>query len=237
MARARAPRVLRRILRTVFIAFLLGVNLLIFWRFCSAGIPKKVKSIQPNAVLATAFVESDGNLTAFRQEQASITRGANSYGYFSVVQCTFFPEAGQVQLVFRYNKSTLSHLKEDKGLDTVPEKSGTHFDVTLLRTTDLTPETKEDNLDPSTLSSTRYVASGDPVREETTLYTYFRYTFDGVWIEKDTDGIYVDVYWLGDKDYSSPAYGTLCIWDCDSQNLPVKLSTAEKKALETFPAF
>ncbi len=235
MATARVPRIARRIFRVFLLALILGVNGIIFWRFCSAGIPKTVKYLQPNAVLASAYAEADGDLTAFRQEQASITRGAKNYGYFSVVQCTFFPEAGQVQLVFRYNKSTLKHLAEDKGLQTVPEKSGTHFVVSLLRTTDLTPENKEDNLDPATLAETRYYASADPVREETSLYTYFRYTFDGVWLQEDTDGVFADVFWIGDLAYEDPpAYGTLCIWDSESQNIPVKLTSADKKALQNW---
>lgn len=236
MATARAPRIVRNILRVLLLALILGVNGIIFWRFCSAGIPKKVKYIQPNEVLATAYAAADGNLTAFRQEQASITRGANNYGYFSVEQCTFFPDAGQVQIVFRYNKSTLKHLAEDKELDEIPEKAGTHFDVTLLKTTDLTPEDKTDNLDPATLASERFFASAEPVREETALYTYFRYTFDGVFLDDDTDGVFVDVYWLGDKDYSQTPYGTLCLWDAASENIPVKLTRTERKAIETFAA-
>lgn len=236
MANTRAPRIVRRILRVLLFALILGVNGIIFWRFCSASIPKKVKYIQPNEVLATAYAASDGTLTAFRQEQASITRGANNYGYFSVVGCTFFPEAGQVQIVFRYNKSTLKHLAEDKGLDQVPEKSGTHFDVTLLKTTDLTPEDKTDNLDPATLSSARYFATADVVREETALYTYFRYTFDGVFLDENTDGVFVDVYWLGDKDYLQTSYGTLCVWDSESENIPVNLTRSERKAIENYTA-
>ena len=234
MARERAPRIARRIFRFFLFALILGVNGIIFWRFCSASIPSAVKAVVPNEALASAYVAQDGDLTAYRQEQASITRGTDNYGYFSVVQCVFFPEAEQVQIVFRYNKSTLRHLAEDKGLDAIPEKSGTHFDVTLLRTTDLTPEDKSDNLDPATLAQTRYFASGEPVRVETSLYTYFRYTFDGVTVAPDTDGVFVDVYWLGDLDYSAAAYGTLCIWDSDSENIPVKLTTADRKALEAW---
>lgn len=234
MARARAPRMVRRVFRVLLFALIFGVLGIIFWRFCSAGIPKKVKSIQPNAVLAQAYAASNGNLTAFRQEQATITRGEKDAGYFSVVSCTFFPEAGQVQLVFRYNKSTLSHLKEDKGLDAVPEKSGTHFDVTLLRATDLTPADKTDNADPSAVSTLRIAAEPDVVREETALYTYFRYTFNGVWFADDTAAIFVDVYWLGDLDYSADPYGTLRIWDWESENIPVKLTSSERKSLEGF---
>ena len=233
MERARAPRIVRRIFRFFLFALILGVNGIIFWRFCSAGNPKKVKYIQPNEVLASAYVAADGNLTDFRQVQATITRGAKNAGYFSVVQCVFFPDAGQVQLVFRYNKSTLRHLQEDKGLDTLPKKSGTHFVVSLLRTTDLTPKDKQDNNDPATLAETRYYASSDPAREETSLYTYFRYTFDGVWLEEDTDGVFVDVFWIGDlAQEDPPAYGTLCLWDSESENIPVKLSSSERKAIK-----
>ena len=234
MARERAPRAVRRILRVLLFALILGVNGIIFWRFCSAGIPKKVKYIRPNAVLAQAYAESDGNLTAFRQEQATITRGEKDAGYFSVVGCVFFPEAEQAQIIFRYNKSTLNHLKEDKGLETTPEKSGTHFDVTLLRATDKTPENAEDNTDPAAIETLRIAAEPDPVREETALYTYFRYTFNGVKIEADTAAIFVDVYWLGDLDYSADPYGTLRVWDWESDNIPVKLTSSERKALENF---
>ena len=185
MSRTRMPRPLAVtfwILRAVVLSLILAVAIILIWRIGSSGNPKAVKYLSPNQTLREAYALHGDDLTLQYQKQASITRAKNNYGYFSVTQCVFIPEANQVQIVFRYNKSTLRHLAEDKGLDAVPEKSGTHFDVTLLQTTDLTPENKDDNLDPSTLSSNRYFASGEPVREETALYTYFRYTFDGVFL-------------------------------------------------------
>lgn len=231
MVKVIARRRLRRLFRFFVIALLLGVNAVIFWRFCSAGLPSQFKTLSPNHTLAAAYAAQGEKLTAFTQKQPSITRGTESYGYFSVEQCVFYPEAKQVQVVFRYNDSTLTHLAEDKKLSETPPKSGTYFDVTLLRTTDLTPKDKTDNSDPATLAQNRYHATGTPERLETSLYTYFRYTFDGVEFEKDTDGIFVDVYWLGDLNYKESSYGTLVIWDSGSKNQTVELSSADHNAL------
>ena len=234
MARPRAPRVVGRILKTIAAAVIVTVCVLVGWRMCTSGDPKQVKVVAANETLAEAYRNAGGDLNAYRQEQASITRAPDSYGYFSVTRCVFFPEAGQVQLVLRYNKSTLRHLAEDKGLDAVPPKDGTHFDVTLVRTTDRTPDNSTDNLDPDALDQTRFHATGDPVRVETSLYTYLRYTFDGVDVLPDTVGVFVDVYWLGDLDYTARPYGTLCLWDNASENIPYRLTRADREALEAF---
>ena len=240
MSRARAPRIAGRILRTIFFAVVFGVTVLAVWRAaCSSGDPKEVRVMAANETLVRAYNEAGGKLECYRQEQGTITRAKNNYGYFSVTQCVFIPEAKQVQLVFRYNNSTLRHLAEDKNLQDVPPKSGTYFDVTLVKSTDLTPDDPNDNLDPSTLALTRYAATGEPVRTETRLYTYFRYTFDGVEPDDLTVGVFADVHYLGDLAadetgeyvYPDSPYGTLCLWDNESENLPYRLTEADKKAL------
>ena len=234
MSHPRAPRAIGKIFRAILVCLILAVNVIVIWRMCSSGDPKAVRTVTPNEALISAYRATDGNLTAYRQEQATITRAVYNYGYFSVTRCVFFPEAHQVQLVVRYNKSTLRHLAEDKQLAEIPPKSGTHFDVTLVRTTDLTPDDPADNDDPlrpETRSETRFSPSGEPVRVETSLYTYLRYTFDGVDVEPDTLGVLVDIYWLGDLDYSARPYGTLCVWDSESNNVPYRLTKADRRAL------
>ena len=240
MARARAPRIAGRILRTILFAVVFGVTALAVWRACSSGDPKAVRVMVPNETLVEAYHAADGDLNCYRQEQATITRAKNNSGYFSVTRCVFIPEAKQVQIVFRYNNSTLRHLAEDKNLQDVPPKSGTYFDVTLVKSTDLTPDNPNDNLDRATLALTRYAASGEPVRVQTALYTYFRYTFDGVDVDDLTVGVFADVYYLGDLAadetggyaYPETPYGTLCLWDNESENLPYRLTKADRKALE-----
>lgn len=241
MSRPRAPRIAGKILRAILLAVVFAVTGLAVWRACfSSGEPKAVRAMVANETLVGAYRAADGDLHCYRQEQATVTRAPSNYGYFSVTQCVFIPEAKQVQLVFRYNNSTLKHLAEDKGLQEIPPKSGTYFDVTLVKSTDLTPDDASDNLDASTLATVRYAATGEPVRAETALYTYFRYTFDGIEIDNLTVGVFADVCYLGDLStdgsgesvYPETAYGTLCLWDNESENLSYRLTKADRKAIE-----
>lgn len=235
MSRTRMPRPLAitfRILRVIFLAVVLIVPVILIWRMCTSGTPKQVRYLAPNDALKAAYAERGDGLVLRYQEQASITRAESNAGYFSVLHCVFIPEANQVQLVFRYNNSTLRHLAEDYKLDAVPQKSGTWYDVTLVRTTDLTPMTKEDNLDPATLSVERFFPTGEAIRAETGLYTFFRYTFDNITIDDLTDGIYVDIYYNGAVDYAEKPYGTLCIYAYDSEWLSYRMTAAEKKSLQ-----
>lgn len=232
MSRSRAPRLIGGILKAVFILLIMTVCAILLWRVLFSGDPRSVKKLAVNPTLAQAYAEHGNDLVLQYQNQATITRAEDCYGYFSVTRCVFIPQANQVQIVFRYNNSTLRHLKEDYGLAKIPEKSGTYYDVTLLRTTDLTPDDPDDNFtDPASLACDRYFANAEPVRTETALYTYFRYTFDNVTVEDLTDGVYVDVYYLGDLNYEEKPYGTLCIYDTYSEWIPYRLTGADRKAL------
>ncbi len=243
MARPRSPRVIGRIFKTVLLALVFGVTILALWRILSAGDPKAVKMVCANEELVLAYRAADGELNGFSQDQATITRAENNYGYFSVTRWVYFPEANQLQLVFRYNKSTLKHLAEDKNLQDIPSKTGTYFDVSVVKTTDLTRQDKTDNLDASTLLTERFAPVGDPVREETSLYTYFRYTFRDVVLKDDTDGLFADIYYLGDLTqdgttgqtvYPADPYGALCLWDSQDENIPYRLTSADRKVLEAW---
>lgn len=228
-----------RTARRVGVAFRLIVTLLVFavvgivvWRvFFSTKIPKSVRYLQKNEVLSAAYAESGGELTFRRQEQASITRGEKNNGYFSVVDCVFIPEAAQVQIVFRYNNSTIRHLAADYELERIPDKADELFDVTLVRTTDLTPGDQSDNGDQSTLKTERIHATS-AIRAETSLYTFYRLVFDGVEIAVDTDGIFADVYYLGALDYDATPYGTLCLYASGDKWLDRPLSSGDRAALE-----
>lgn len=231
MSHTRAPRLIRRLFRTAVLCAVLAVFVLLFWRMCSSGLPAEMKNLAINDRLREAYAQTGDKLILRHQKQDSITRAPESYGYFSVERCVFIPEAEQVQIVFRYNNSTLIHLAQDKELDAIPEKSGVWFDVTLVRTTDLTPDDPDDNSDPYTRREDRFHASGEPIRTETSLYTYFLYTFDGITVDDLTDGVFVDVYYLGDLDYSASPYGALCIYDSESEWVSDRLTAVDRRAL------
>ena len=231
MANTRTVRIVGRVVKSIFTALLFGVCGILVWRLFSSGDPDSVKSLKSNAALLEAYEEYGDELILQYQYQDSITLAEHNRGYFSVTQYVFIPQAKQVQLVFRYNNSTIQHLAEDYGLSDVPSKDEHLFEVSLVTTTDLTPENREDNAEVSQLKMDRYVAS-DYHRDTTALYTYYRYVFSGVSVEADTVGIFADVYYLNDLDYEKEAYGRLCLYDRALPWLNYPLSSADQKVLE-----
>ena len=162
--------------------------------------------------------------------QDTITTAEYNRGYFSITQYVFIPEARQVQLVFRYNNSTIKNLAKDYGLATVPDKSEELFDLTLVTTTDLTPDNRDDNTNDEALKMERYYPSA-ATRTETSLYTYYRIVFDNIEITPDTLWVFADIYYEGDLDYEERPYGTLCLYDDESPWVDYKLSRTERKML------
>ena len=203
---------------------------IIIWRMCSSADPEKVKHLMGNEALYEAYEKHGDDLILQYQNQDTITLAPHNRGYFSVTQYVFIPEAKQVQLVFRYNNSTIKHLAEDKGLAAVPDKSEALFDVTLVTTTDLTPDNREDNANTDALVMKRYSPSA-ATRDETSLYTYYRFVFDNIEITPEMLFVDVDIYYEGDLNYEESAYGTLRLYDDQSPWVTYKLSRTERKML------
>ena len=237
-ANSRVPRIFFRAVKFTFTCFVFLVCGVVLWRVFTSGDPAVVKRMSVNEPLARAYEQHGEDLILqYQPLQTSITRGEHNSGYFGVTQTLFIPQADQVQIVFRYNNSTLRHLQEDYGLDALPEKALCHFDVTLVKTTDLTPEIEEDYKDSATFTVERYHPSANVVRETTSLYTYYRYTFDGVSVEEDTLGVFVDIYYNQDIAYEEEAYGRLCIYNAYYYDWkPYKWSRADREAIEAFLA-
>ena len=215
MTNQRTFRLFGRVVKislTVLIFLVCGILL---WRVFSSGDPASMSALSVNEPLREAYREhGEDLLLQYQNQNPSITQAEHNRGYFSVTQYVFIPQANQVQLVFRYNNSTIQHLKEDKGLAELPSKEDDLFDVTLVVTEDLTPNNAEDNDEASAVKKERiYPTSGGCTRDTTSLYTYYRYTFDGVTVEDLTLGVFVDVYYVGDLNYEEKAYGTLCIYN------------------------
>ena len=191
--------------------------------------------LHPNAPLSEAFALYGEDLVTFRQEEGTLTRGEKNYGYFGVSYCVFVPDANQVQLVVRYNNSTLEAIAKDKNLDADPPKGERILDVTLLRMVDLTPKDLTDNVDGSeTVDRERIAPTGEPVIDTTLLYTYCHYTFDGVVTGGNTLAVFVDIYYEGDVDYNADPYGTLRVYHAQNQKLYQSLSGDEIDALEQY---
>ena len=230
MTHGHNMRVFWRVVKWSISLLLVLICGILIWRMCSSGDPEQVKYLMGNEALYEAYEKHGDDLVLQYQNQDTITLAPHNRGYFSVTQYVFIPEAKQVQLVFRYNNSTIKHLAEDKGLAAVPDKSEELFDVTLVTTTDLTPDNREDNANIDTLEMKRYTPSA-ATRAETSLYTYYRFVFDNIEITPEMLFVFVDVYYEGDLNYEEPAYGTLCLYDDESPWVTYKLSRTERKML------
>ena len=230
MPNSRTPRIIGRVLKITMGLLVLSVCLILLFRICSSGDPKSVDVLIPNEELCRLYEEKGDKVLLRYQNQPSITRGEHNSGYFSVTQYVFIPEADQVQLVFRYNNSTLEHLQKDYHLKQLPKKSAHVFDVSLVLV-------ETDPNDPEKTVKVRYA----PVEEYTVkdteskgLYTYYRYVFEGIDVTDKTVGVFVDVYYVGDIDYEKDAYGRLCLYDTEHKWITQKWTSADKKAMEAW---
>lgn len=231
MSNGHNMRVFWRVVKWSISLLLFLICGILIWRMCSSGDPEKVKYLMGNEALYEAYKKHGDDLVLQYQNQDTITTAERNRGYFSVTQYVFIPEAKQVQLVFRYNNSTIKHLAEDYGLAAVPDKSEELFDVTLVTTTDLTSDNRDDNANTDALEMKRYTPSA-ATRAETSLYTYYRFVFDNIEITPDMLYVFADIYYEGDLNYEEPAYGTLCLYDDKSPWVTYKLSRTERKMLE-----
>ena len=241
---SRGVRIAGRVIKGLFFAVIFSVIALLLWRVFTSGDPKSMQTLTPNDALAAAYEEKGEELSLFRQEQRSITSGEDNYGYFSVTSCVFIPEANQVQIVVRYNNSTLRALQADYDLAEVPSRDDELFDVSLTVATDLTPDDTEDNLgnDPDSVKMTR-VHPTSVTKERKQMYNYRRLVFDLGTAELSLpqlleDGlllaVYADIYYNEDIAYEEEPYGALCLYTYMDKTLDVSLSKRDKQALNEY---
>jgi hypothetical protein len=218
-----------RILKILFVIVIVAITVMVLWRtFISDIPPSGMTQLHPNERLAAAYAEKGDQLQLFSQTQPSVTKAENNYGYFGVSRVVFIPEARQLQVVFRYNNSTLDHVQRDYELTEKPAKGDeTLFDVTVVTVTDTTPDVEHDEQKARLHHSYRKV-------ETTLLYTYVLFVFDDVDVTDATTGVFLDVYYREDIRYEKAAYGTLLLYNGEDQNNRLTLSDGEKSALRQY---
>ena len=237
---SRSLKIFWRLLKFAAAALVAFVCIFILWRVFSRGTPKELELLSVNEKICSVYEENSGELEYFRQEHLTLT----SDGLFGVTDCIFLPDANQIQIVVRYNNSTLRALTEKYGLESAPDREENVFDVTLLLQTDLTPEDDTDNGGniPEAVEYTRchgelYLSEGK------NLYNFRRFVFDldecGLDMQElMADGtllaIYADFYYVEDIDYEATPYGTLFLYDYLAENDFEEISAKEKRAIEKF---
>lgn len=234
---------LGRVIKFLAVCVIITVCVFLAWRIFSTGIPDDIKTMIPNEELCDAYSEKGNELVIFDQHYDNITTDDRNRGYFAVPEAVFIPEVNQAQIVFRYNNSTVRALAEDYALTEAPDREQDLYDVTLVFYIDLTPEdlTDNENISEETMRKVR-VKPSDCKSERTTLYSFYRYSFDFDDAEEEInmqqlmdDGLLIAVhaefYYNQDINYDELPYGALNLYYFQRSNSPVRLSSADKKAL------
>ena len=76
------------------------------------------------------------------------------------------------------------------------------------------------------------ISSRRKISDTMMLESVVRFVFDNIDITPDMLYVFADVYYKGDLDYEKRPYGTLCLYDDESEWVTYKLSRAERKMLE-----
>ena len=223
--------------RGILLTLVIGTFGILLWRLLSARVPKEMSTLTPNDALAAAYQTAEENekeLSVFWNDLDTITRADHCRGYFACPKALFIDDCDQVQLIFRYNNSTIRHLAEDYSLPELPDRTEELYDVTLLIAYDLTPDVESDNEsnDPACVKYVRVQPTSHTGMEKS-LYNYRRFVFDGVDMS-DPAILYVfmDVYYVNDVHYDEgEAYGALPVYDYLQKREPYRLSGADKTAL------
>ena len=211
------------VVRFLFVLLLIGVISLMLWRVVfSQNPPDGFDMISSNETLRAALTEH-GKITVLTQEdQVKYTEGADNYAYFNLEYCYFFKEADQVQLLLFYNNSTLERLAEDRGLESIPARGEEVFSLKMTQILDVTPDGFVKASENDMVTEERVITPSKCEITTNSLYTFIRYTFDGVDMDTDTVVIYLDMCYEGES------YGTLRLFHRDSETQQRLLSGAEQ---------
>ncbi len=238
-----AVKILKYAIKAIVSLVVFGTIGFFLWRVFSSGNPKDLEKLTPNAPLRDACLAAEERgerllvLTQFQEDYITSVPGKN-YGYFAITDAKFIPDADQVQILFRYNNSTIRHLKEDYKLDKMPDRDDDLYDVTLYVIYDLTPDVTSDNDGsvPEAIEYVRYHATTS-VADKKNLYNYRKFIFDGVEQASEAKTVlsmYVDFYYVGDVNYQEEAYGALPVYYADKVSDPYEPGRKELEVIRKF---
>lgn len=212
------------LLRALFVLLIVGICALTFWRvFLSQRAPKELRTLADNEILSAAYAANGGRITVLTQEQVPYSQAADKQAYFNIDWCLFLTEADQVQLLLFYNDSTLEHVREDLELSETPPRGEEVFRLVLTQYINTTPDKtgEERVIEPKAITPSSCEIG------TTNLYTFARYTFDGVDLT-DNVVVYLDIF-FGEEESS---YSTLRLYHEESITDYRDLSRKEEKRIE-----
>ncbi len=215
--------ILGHAVRALFALLIIFVCAFLIWRVAfSQKPPKELRLLSANEALCAAYETHDGKLTVLEQpSQIDYSEDAKgNQAYFRYDWCLFVEQAEQVQVLFFYNNSTLEKVAEEHELGKELPRGEEVFDVVLTQYIDRTSDEDE------TEAEVKEILPGscEVGTNRNGMYTFLRYTFDGVNLT-DTVTIYLDVFYEGIEG----SLGTLRLYHHENHSEVRALTRKEEK--------
>ena len=224
-----------KVIKWFFISLAALVFVVMIWRINTMeSVPADMKALTMNDRLYAAYLQGGEDLHMITQSKLDpVSTNEEAYGYFWIADAVIIPDAQQLQLVVRYNNSTLEHLASDFKLPAIPSRDDEVIAVRLRVITDATPGDPTDNDEETAWVSHTVEPTGAPRVGKKDVYNYRRYVFDDITMTDDLIGLAVDFYYVGALDAESPITSLFAYYG-QAEDETVKLTKEDVNALKEF---
>ena len=237
--------------KSLFVLLILFVYVLLFVRMCSVDdIPDEFRNIYVNDALADVYASENGDEKFIYQALTKYNTDKDTYGFFSTANVLLVPEAGQVQIIIKYNVSTLESVAEKYNLSVAIDRNRTDtFEYSLVVKSALEPIVERSEEDSETVDyndeSNYKLERIYPVKTEFLTagrYNYVRCVFEGVDINDVTTlGVFCDINYKDDIKYEQTdddgkplgSYASVCVYNYSFKDKIYKLTDADIEALNS----
>lgn len=202
-------KIIGKICKYAFIALIIMVFALFFYRVSMMNDPSEMLDILPSDAAKSVYAQN-GALEVKTQEMVNET--ISNDGKFYTTGLMIIPETNELIITVRYLDSTLDKLAEEYSLDPL-DPTGKYFEFSLISTD------KSERIYPSETQTLRKWR-----------YTYYRMRFEGVDVSKYED-LAVAAYYLDDLDYSKQPFGSVFAYHQNWELIDFDLTARDEKLL------
>lgn len=234
-----AYRFVKLSIKLLGIALVLFVYGLLFFRMCSLdSLPDNLNDLVITDGMKLAY-QKDGGDGFIYQRKDLFNTDKDTYGYFAVPSYVIVKGADEIQVVFRYNISTLEKVAEEFDLPEVPDRNTADlFDLTLTlkhSVNDIKNTEEGEKTIDYDAPENHYLTLIKPDSVEFFTdgkHNFVRCIFKNVGFdETNTLGVFLNVYYRDSVNYEETPYATVRLYHYTTTNKTYPLTKNDKKAL------
>lgn len=232
-------KIIKLLMKVLFVALVLFVYGFLIFRMCSLdSLPNTLDDLVITEGMKNAYAKSGGDDFIYQRKNLFNT-DEKTYGLFAVPSYVIVKGADEIQVVFRYNVSTLEKVAEELELSSVPDRNTEGlFDLTLSlkhSVGEITDAVEGQETIDYDQPENHYMTLINPDRVEHFTegkHNYVRCIFKSVGFdESNTLGVFLNVYYRDNVNYEELPLGTVRLYHYTTVNKPYPLTKNDKEAL------